>query len=121
MFVRAIRGATTAEENSPEKITVATKELLVEIIEKNHLDVDEVISVILTSTVDLNSAFPATAARELGWKFVPLMCASEINVPGSLEKCVRVLIHAYTDKKPEDINHIYLNGAKVLRPDLIGD
>ena len=118
MLVRAIRGATTVDENTKVNILNSTRELLETIVEKNQLISDNVISAIFTTTVDLNTAFPAVAAREMGWEYVPLMCASEIDVEGSLKKCVRILIHVYTEKEPKDIKHIYLNGAKVLRPDL---
>lgn len=121
MLVRAIRGATTVDENTKVSILNATKELLEIIMEKNQLISDNLISVLFTTTVDLNTAFPAAAARKMGWEHVPLMCANEIDVEGSLKRCIRVLIHVYTDKEPKDIKHIYLNGAKILRPDLSVD
>lgn len=79
---------------------------------------DDIISIIFTVTNDLNAAFPAVAARNLGWTSIALMCTNEIDVPGSLKKCIRVLLHVNTDKKNDEIKHIYLNNAKVLRPDL---
>ncbi len=120
MLVRAVRGAITVEENSSESVISSTRALLEKIVEENRLEEDNIISVIFTATADLNSAFPAAAARELGWKHVPLMCAVEINVDGSLEKCVRIMMHVYTDKSPQQIKHVYLKGAKVLRPDIAG-
>lgn len=119
MAVRAIRGAITVSENTKELIWEGTKELLVEIIERNSLEYTDIISVIFTVTQDLNAAFPAVAARQIGWNDIPLMCTNEINVPGSLERCIRVLIHINTEKTNTDINHVYLKGAQVLRPDLV--
>ncbi|EGD48746.1 chorismate mutase [Ruminiclostridium papyrosolvens DSM 2782] len=118
MAVRAVRGAITVSENTKELIWEGTKELLVEIIERNSLEYTDIISVIFTVTQDLNAAFPAVAARQIGWNDIPLMCTSEINVPGSLKKCIRVMIHINTEKTNTDINHVYLKGAQVLRPDL---
>jgi chorismate mutase len=118
MLVRAIRGAITVNENTREDILKATRELLNEIILKNELEQDDIISAIFTLTNDLNAVFPAVAARELGWTDISLMCTNEICVPGSLEKCVRVLIHFNTEKSNKDINHVYLKGAEKLRPDL---
>ncbi len=119
MAVRAIRGAITVSENTNESILEGTKELLVEIIERNSLNYPDIISAIFTVTQDLNATFPAVAARQIGWNDIPLMCTNEINVPGSLEKCIRVLIHFNTEKGNTEINHVYLNGAQVLRPDLV--
>jgi chorismate mutase len=121
MLVRAIRGATTVDENTKASILNSTRELLEIIMEKNQLISDNVISILFTTTVDLNTVFPAAAAREMGWEHVPLMCASEIDVEGSLKKCIRILMHVYIDKEPKNIKHIYLNGAKILRPDLSVD
>ncbi|HEY5587287.1 MAG TPA: chorismate mutase [Ruminiclostridium sp.] len=118
MFMRAIRGAITVSENTKESILEGTRELLIEIINKNNLDKSNIISAIFTVTSDLNATFPAIAARELGWTDISLMCTNEIDVPGSLRSCVRVLIHFNTDKSNFDINHVYLKGATILRPDL---
>ncbi|WP_010250147.1 chorismate mutase [Acetivibrio cellulolyticus] len=117
-MVRGIRGATTVECNEAVEMLKETEKLLVEIIEKNRLKEDDIISIIFTVTNDLNAAFPAVAARNLGWTSIALMCTNEIDVPGSLKKCIRVLLHVNTDKKNDEIKHIYLNNAKVLRPDL---
>lgn len=117
-MVRAIRGATTVENNDAVEMLRETEKLLVEIIEKNKLKEDDITSIIFTVTNDLNATFPAVAARNLGWTSVALMCTNEIPVPGSLEKCIRVLVHFNTDKRNDEIKHIYLNNAKVLRPDL---
>ncbi len=118
MCVRAIRGAITVSENTKESILEGTRELLIEIIKRNELDNVDVISAIFTVTSDLNATFPAIAARELGWTDISLMCTNEIDVPGSLKKCVRALIHFNTNKSNKDISHVYLKGATILRPDL---
>jgi len=118
MFVRAIRGAITVSENTKESILEGTRELLNEITSKNNLDNSNIISAIFTVTSDLNATFPAIAARELGWTDISLMCTNEIDVPGSLRSCVRVMIHFNTDKSNSEIKHIYLKGAVILRPDL---
>ena len=116
--VRAIRGATQCSANSAEAIDVATKELLKEILRANKLIPSEVISVIFTVSPDLNAAFPASSARELGFEEVPLLCSVEIGVPGSLQRTIRVLAHVETELEKSDIAHIYLGGAKSLRRDI---
>ncbi|PYG87576.1 chorismate mutase [Ruminiclostridium sufflavum DSM 19573] len=118
MPVRSIRGAITVAENTKKSILEGTHELLVEIIKRNGLDSEDIISVIFSVTHDLNAAFPAVAAREIGWKDISLMCTNEINVPDSLKSCIRVLIHFNTEKANNEINHVYLKGAKILRPDI---
>jgi chorismate mutase len=115
---RGIRGATTVESNSPDAILEATTELLVEMMRANDLRVDDVASAFFTTTLDLNAEFPAVAARQLGWQDVALLCGHEMDVPGSLPMCLRILLHANTEKGPQDIVHVYLRGATVLRPDL---
>ncbi|OPZ91044.1 MAG: Chorismate mutase AroH [Firmicutes bacterium ADurb.Bin419] len=117
-MVRAIRGATTVENNNADEMLRETEKLLIDIVEKNRLKEEDIISIIFTVTNDLNATFPAIAARNLGWTSIALMCTNEINVPGSLEKCIRVLIHVNSDKNNNEIKHVYLNKAKVLRPDL---
>lgn len=119
MLVRAIRGATTVAENTKESILEGTIELLSEIIKRNSLNTSDIISAVFTVTSDLNAAFPAVAAREIGWTDISLMCTNEIDVPGSLKNCIRVLIHFNTDKSNSDISHVYLKGAEALRPDLV--
>lgn len=118
MAVRAVRGAITVPENTKEAILNGTRELLLEIVERNNIETSDFISIIFTLTSDLDAVFPAVAAREIGLQEVPLMCSSEINVPGSLRSCVRILAHFNTDKGNKDISHVYLKGATVLRPDL---
>ncbi len=118
MQVRAIRGAITVPENTKDSILEGTRELLDEIINKNNIKKDDIISIIFSMTNDLNAVFPAVAARELGLTDVPLMCSNEINVPGSLKSCIRILLHLNTDKANSDMNHVYLKDAVALRPDL---
>lgn len=118
MSVRAIRGAVQVEANTPEAIAAATKELLSQILESNSLPVGDVISVLLTATPDLNAAFPAAAAREVGFEATPLLCAVEIDVAGALPRVVRALATVETPLKASEISHIYLGGAKALRRDI---
>jgi chorismate mutase len=121
MSVRGIRGATTVDEDQPEAILQATEELLVAIQRANpSLRPGAIASALFTVTEDLQSVYPAQAARGIGWDRVPLMCAQEIPVPGSVARCVRVLIHWNTDLPGEDVRHVYLRQAVSLRPDLAG-
>ena len=116
--VRAIRGATQIEANTAEAMEAATKELLLEILAANQLTPADLISVFLTVTPDLNAAFPAAYAREVGFQSVPLLCAVEIDVPGALERTIRVMAHVETGLKKSEISHIYLGAAKSLRRDI---
>ena len=118
MSVRAIRGATQVAANSPEAIAAGVKELLTEMLEANALTPSDVISVLFTASPDLNAAFPAAFAREVGFESVPLICAVEIDVPGALERTIRVMAHIETQKSAKDVSHIYLHGAKALRRDI---
>lgn len=119
MAVRGVRGATTVEVDQPEKILAATSELLRELLAVNNIDsYEEIVSIVLTTTEDLTSAFPAEAARELGMNAVPLLCASEIPVPNSMKRCIRVLLHLNTDRKQSEMLPVYLHEAKKLRPDV---
>ncbi|MGE5594711.1 MAG: chorismate mutase [Hyphomicrobiales bacterium] len=120
MPVRGVRGATTVSENTREAILEAARELLTAIVEANDINPEDVASATFTTTPDLNAEFPAVAARQMGWTFVPLMCGHEMGVPGSLPMCLRILLHLNTDKGPHDIHHIYIRGAAALRPDLSG-
>lgn len=117
-MVRAIRGATTVENNSKEEIWEATEEMLKKIAEENDLGQEDIISITFTLTQDLDACYPAVRAREMGYTDVPLMNMPELAVPGSLEKCIRVIILTNSDKNLKEINHVYLRGAKKLRPDL---
>ena len=119
MRFHGIRGAITAEANTAEAIVRATAELLRRMTAINDIEVDDIASVIFTMTPDLNAVFPAEAGRQLaGWSRVPLMCMQEIPVPGSLERCVRVLMLVNTTRTSDEIHHVYLGGAERLRPDL---
>lgn len=117
MRCRGIRGATTVESNTPEAILEATSELLAEMTRANDLTVEALASAFFTTTPDLNAEFPAVAARNLGWQDVALMCGHEMNVPGSLSMCLRILLHVNTEKEAHQLVHVYLRGAAVLRPD----
>jgi len=120
MAVRGIRGATTVEVDRASEVLSATGELLEAILSTNQLeDFDEVVSAIFTTTADLSSTFPAEAARELGMHQVPLLCASEIPVPESMPRCIRVLLHVNTTKSQSEIVHVYLRNAQRLRPDVM--
>ncbi len=120
MACRGIRGATTVEANTAEAILDATGELLAAMVEANGLAAEDIASALFTVTADLDAAFPAQAARQLGWHQVPLLDAIEIPVPGSLPRCVRVLLHWNTSRGQAEIRHVYLRGAAGLRPDLDG-
>ena len=115
MNLRAIRGAIQVGANTPEEISSGVKELLPAILQANSLTPEQVISVILTCTPDLNAAFPAASAREIGFGAVPLLCAVEMDVPGSLPLVIRVMMHAELESEAK---HIYLRGATVLRKDI---
>lgn len=117
-MVRGIRGAITVEQNTQEQIDLATQEMVKAIVEKNSLKVEDIISAFFTVTPDLNAAFPATSARKLGWLRVPLMCCTEIPVQGALPLCIRVLLHVNTEKRQEEVHHVYLRKAVQLRVDL---
>lgn len=116
--LRALRGATSVEADAAEAITSATRELLEELLEKNAASTDDLVSVVFTATPDLTQAFPAAAARDLGMDDVPLLCASEIPVPGSSPRIIRVLIHLYTPRARAELVHVYLHEAAGLRSDL---
>jgi len=116
MRTRGVRGATTATANTREAICSATQELLRELVARNAIPIAEIGSAFFTVTDDLDAEYPALAAREIGWGLVPLLCAREIPVPGGLPRCIRVLLHVSTEKTQEQIRHIYLREAVVLRP-----
>ena len=119
MQCRGIRGAITVEANTREAILAATRELLAEMVRANDVRGADLASAYFTTTPDLNAEFPAVAARaDFGWHDVALMCGHEMAVPGSLAMCLRILLHVNTDRAQSEINHIYLRGAAVLRPDL---
>jgi chorismate mutase len=118
MYCRGVRGATSVDANTRDEILNGTRQLLALMIRLNSIEPEDVASAIFTVTSDLNAEFPALAARQLGWFDVPLLCSYEIDVPGSLRRCVRVLINWNTDKTQHEIVHAYIKDARNLRPDL---
>jgi len=118
LAVRAVRGATQVASDSPALIEAATIELLEMILRRNDLSDEDLISIVFTTTHDLRSTFPAAAARKLGLTDVPLLCTAEIAVPGSLQRVVRVLVHAHSPRPRDAMHHVYLGAAAALRPDL---
>lgn len=119
MVNRGIRGATTVISNEEQEILRETVLLLREMVERNNIIAEDICSVWITMTTDLDATFPARAIREIeGWELVPLMCSTEIPVKGSLPKCIRLMVQVNTDKSQRDIRHVYLNEAQKLRPDL---
>lgn len=118
MKMRGIRGAITVDADDSQAIVGATKRLLQQMIEANGVELDDIASVLFSLTPDLRAAFPALGAREMGWVNVPMLHFSEIDVPGSLGRVIRVLMHVNTLRAQHEIEHVYLEGARVLRPDL---
>jgi chorismate mutase len=119
MSIRGIRGAVTTSRNQPQAIFKATRELLEAILQANpDLQPEELASVFFTLTEDLDAAYPAEAARQIGWTSVPMLCAKEIPVPGSLPGCIRVLLHWNTELPQHAVHHVYLGEATQLRPDI---
>jgi chorismate mutase len=118
-MIRGIRGAITVEHNEANEIVDATETLLREMIRANDVAASDVSFVLISVTEDITAAFPAQALRRLeGWTYVPVMCMQEIPVPNSLPRCIRVMMTVDTTKKQEEISHVYLRDAAVLRPDL---
>lgn len=117
---RGVRGATTVERNEAAEILAATRELLEALVTANGIDPADLASALFTLTPDLDAAFPARAAREMGWVDVALLDAQEVPVPGALPRCIRVLLHWNTDKPAREVVHVYLHGARALRPDRAG-
>ncbi len=115
---RGVRGATTADNDSREELLKATRQLLALMIRMNGIEHEDVCSAIFSTTSDLKAEFPALAARQLGWLDIPLLCTHEIDVPGSLRRCVRILLHWNTAKTQKEIVHVYIKEAARLRPDL---
>lgn len=115
---RGVRGATTVEANTREAILKATRQLVALVMRRNGIDPKDIASAIFTVTRDLNAEFPALAARQMGWLDVPLLCGYEVEVPGSLMSCVRILLHWNTHVDQKDIHHVYIHDAVALRPDL---
>ncbi|HEX4245909.1 MAG TPA: chorismate mutase [Acidimicrobiales bacterium] len=118
--VRAVRGATTVDADTPEAIRQRVVALLEQVLEQNGLSEDGIISILFTATEDIVSTFPATAARSMGLGAVPLICARELSITGSVPRCIRVMLHVETERTRNEIHHVYLEGAKGLRDDLPG-
>ncbi|MGY8770735.1 MAG: chorismate mutase [Pirellulales bacterium] len=118
MMCRGVRGATTVDHNNRDEILESTRQLLALMIRQNEINPQDVASAIFSITFDLDAEFPALAARQLGWMDVPLICTHEVNVPGSLPRCIRILLHWNTTKLQEEICHLYIKDAVKLRPDL---
>jgi chorismate mutase len=118
LMVRGLRGATTVDADTVEQVTERSQELMRELMERNGLVEDDIVSILFTATGDVRSIFPATAIREIGFGAVPLLCAAEIPVPGAMPLCIRALLHVYTERSREEMHHVYLHGAHALRDDL---
>ncbi len=116
--VRALRGATTADADTPEQVHERVGALVNEMLDRNHVDKDDLISVIFTATDDITCMFPAAAARAVGLGDVPLLCARELAIVGGTERCIRVLMHLTTERSRSELRHVYLAGAEGLRDDL---
>lgn len=115
-----MRGAVQVKKNNRKEIFTATKKLLLTILTENEINQDDIASIFLTATVDLTADFPAYAVREMGWNSVPLLCAQELEVPNSMKRVIRVLVHVNCDKSQHEIKHQYLGATKKLRKDLLG-
>jgi len=118
MQCRGIRGATTVDENTKDAIVRGARDLLQRLVDANDIETDNIACTFFTTTSDLDAEFPALAARQMGWSQTALLCGHEMNVPGSLPKCIRILILYNTEKRASEIKHIYTNGAEVLRVDI---
>jgi chorismate mutase len=116
--VRAVRGATTLDRDDHAQLIDRTQELIHLVFERNGLVEDDLVSIVFTATMDITCGFPAEAAREAGFLHTPLLCARELEVDGGIPRCVRVLVHAYTDRSKRDLRHVYLHEARQLRTDL---
>ncbi|HBK67996.1 MAG TPA: chorismate mutase [Firmicutes bacterium] len=119
--VRAIRGATTVTEDTREEILSAARELITEIVQRNHINSENVISAFFTATPDLTAAFPAEAVRQLGYTGWPALDSVELSVPGALNRCIRVMLHVCLDDSCKEVQHVYIRGARALRPDRASD
>lgn len=120
LFLRGVRGAIQIRKNEKEEILKKTMELLKRMMEENNIREDDILSVFFTVTKDINKEFPAYALREMGLKYVPALCAKEIDVPKSMKRVIRVLMHVYTGLSQKEIKHQYLGNTRILRPDLSG-
>ncbi len=118
MRLQALRGAITCNEDTKEEIEAKTQRLVKELLARNDLAHDDLVSLIFTATYDLTAEFPATAARSAGLGDIPLLCARELAIDGGMAMCVRLLVHCYTDRPRDQLHHVYLDGARSLRDDL---
>lgn len=118
MPVRGIRGATSVESNTKDEIFSKTSELLSAIVEKNNIDIEDIASIIFSVTDDIDSVYPAAAARQDGFNFTPLFCCREMNVQGGIKGLIRILMHVNSGELQRNISHVYLHRAKALRPDI---
>jgi chorismate mutase len=114
----ALRGAITCDDNTKAEIEAKTQRMIKELLARNELDHDQLVSIIFTATDDLTAEFPAVAARGLGLGDVPLLCARELGIDHGMARCIRVLVHCYTDRPRDELHHVYLDGARALRDDL---
>lgn len=118
MLLRAVRGAITLREDTSDEVISATSHLLEEMLRRNELAREHLVSIMFTATPDVRSEFPAAAARKIGISDVPLMCATELDVAGAPPRCIRVMMHVYTDRERSSLRHVYLGDARQLRTDL---
>ncbi|MGI9079443.1 MAG: chorismate mutase [Acidimicrobiales bacterium] len=118
--IRALRGATTVDEDTPEQVSARVRALIAEMLSRNDVNHDDIVSMIFTATADIVSMFPAEAARSAGLGDVPLLCAQELSVQGATPRCIRILVHLETQRSRAEIRHVYLEGAEALRDDLSG-
>jgi len=118
VVLRALRGATTLDEDTTAQVNERVQALVSAMLDRNGIDHDDIVSILFTATHDVTSMFPATAARLLGLGDVPLICASELGITGAMPRCIRVLMHFYTERTREALHHVYLEGARGLRDDL---
>ena len=121
MTFLAIRGATTCENDTKEDITTATQDLVTQMMSRNNIAQNQIISILFTATADLTQEFPATAARGLGLDDIPLMCAQELSIAGSMPRCIRVMMHIESSKQRSEIHHVFMGQAQALRKDLVED
>lgn len=119
-MIRGVRGAITIEQDTPEQVWSETEKLVLEVVKANDIQPEDIASITISTTPDIKSAFPARPIRQMeGWQFVPIMCMHEMDVPGALPLCIRVLLHVNTETAQHEIQHVYLNDAVKLRPDLV--
>lgn len=121
VWLRGIRGAIQVKRNERECVLKAAKDLLTKIVSENYIKKEDIVSVFITATPDINAEFPAYILREMGLKYIPVLCAHEMDVPKAMERVIRVLVHAYSSKRHDEIKHQYLGPTIQFRPDLTGE